>query len=70
MSKADDYCLRIELSTIRAELASTEELRISWLRIRESWEHLLSLEASLLQDHGWELLALSPAPEAGHGSRS
>ncbi len=60
MSKADHYRLRIEFSTIRAELSQSTELRTTWLRIRESYEHLLALEASLMQDQAAELLGLYP----------
>ncbi len=55
MSKADDYRLRIEFSTIRAELSQSDELRTTWLRIRESYQHLLQLETSLVADLAFDV---------------
>jgi hypothetical protein len=59
MSKADDYRLRIEHSTIRAELSRSNELRQTWLLIRESYQHLLSLEASAMADLALDLAILN-----------
>ena len=48
MTKAELFRHRIEFSTIRAERAPSEDVRNTWLQIRESYRHLLQLETSLL----------------------
>jgi hypothetical protein len=58
MAKADDYRRRIELSTIRAELSRSDEVRQTWLLIRESYRHLLQIETEALRDRDFDLISL------------
>ena len=48
MTKAKLFNHHIEFSTLRAEMAPSEEVRHTWLQIRESYRHLLQLETNLL----------------------
>lgn len=50
MTKAELFRRGIEFSTVRAELAQSEDVRTTWLQIRESYRHLLQLETSLIWD--------------------
>ena len=63
-SKCDLYRLRIEHSTIRAELSQSHELRRTWLLICDSYRHLLSLEAGTLADMALDLAILHGNAEA------
>ncbi len=65
MSKADVYRLRIEFSTIRAELCDSDELRTTWLRIRESYEHLLEIELKMAADLTLDLICSQAHAESG-----
>ena len=58
MAKLDDYRRRIEFSTIRAELSHSAEVRQTWLRIRESYRHLLQIETKALRDRDLDLIRL------------
>lgn len=50
MTKAELFRRRIEFSSIRAELAHSEDVRSTWLQIRQSYRHLLELETSLVSE--------------------
>ena len=57
MAKADDYRRRIEFSTIRAELSHSDEIRQTWLLIRESYRNLLRIETEALLDRDLDLIS-------------
>ena len=50
MAMTDDYRRGIEHAVIRAELSPSEEIKKVWLNIREQYEYLLGLEASINGD--------------------
>jgi hypothetical protein len=56
MAKADAYSHAIEQAIIRAELSSSDEIKKLWLNIREQYEHLKVLDASMNDEFsklGW-----------------
>ena len=58
MAKLDHYRRRIEFSTIRAELSASDEVRQTWLQIRESYRQLLRIETEALRDRDLDLNSL------------
>jgi hypothetical protein len=58
MAKLDHYRRGIEFSTIRAELSASDEVRQTWLQIRESYRHLLRIETEALCDRDLDLNSL------------
>ena len=58
MAKLDHYRRGIELSTIRAELSRSDEVRQTWLHIRESYRQLLRIETEALCDRDLDLNSL------------
>jgi hypothetical protein len=58
MAKLDHYRRRIEFSTIQAELSASDEVRQTWLQIRESYRQLLRIETEALGDRDLDLNSL------------
>jgi hypothetical protein len=50
MAKADAYHRAIEHAIIKAELSPSDEIKKLWLHIREQYEYLRKLDASINDD--------------------
>ena len=57
MIKADAYRRAIEHATVHAELSPSDEIKKLWLNIREQYEYLRGLDASMKADIPFSKLA-------------
>lgn len=57
MAKADAYDRAIEHAIVKAELSPSDEIKKLWLNIREQYEYLRVLDASMNADIPFSKLA-------------
>jgi hypothetical protein len=65
MTRAEYFLERIEFSSIRVELAHSNLLKTTWLRINQSYRHLLVLETQLAAEQGLGVTKLLDHEQAG-----